>query len=43
MNESTPSDAVTPTADSATKPLGDVIAINESLIKDHLCRAKMTS
>ena len=38
MNESTPTDAATPTADSATKPLGDVIAINESLIKDHLAK-----
>ena len=35
MNESTPSDAVAPGADSATKPLGDVIAINEAVIKDH--------
>ena len=38
MNKDTPTDAATPTADSATKPLGDVIAINESLIKDHLAK-----
>ena len=38
MNKETPSDAAAPTADSATKPLGDVIAINESLIKDHLAK-----
>lgn len=36
MNEGTPSDAPAPAADSPTKPLGDVIAINEGLIKDHL-------
>ena len=36
MNEGTPSDAAAPAADSPTKPLGDVIAINEGLIKDHL-------
>ena len=38
MNDSTPTDAAAPTADSATKPLGDVIAINEALIKDHLSK-----
>jgi len=38
MNDSTPSDAAAATADSATKPLGDVIAINEALIKDHLSK-----
>lgn len=36
MNEGTPSDTVAPDADSPTKPLGEVIAINEGLIKDHL-------
>jgi len=36
MNESTPSDAAAATADSPMKPLGDVIAINEGVIKDHL-------
>jgi len=36
MNEGTPSGPAAPAADSATKPLGDVIAINEGLIKDHL-------
>lgn len=36
MNEGIPSDAATPAVDGSTKPLGDVIAINEGLIKDHL-------
>lgn len=36
MNEGTRSDAVAPGANSPTKPLGEVIAINEGLIKDHL-------
>lgn len=36
MNEGIPSDAATPVVNSSTKPLGDVIAINEGLIKDHL-------
>lgn len=36
MNEGTPSDAAAPAAASSTKPLGEVIAINEGLIKDHL-------
>jgi len=38
MNESTPTDAAATAADSATQPLGDVIAINEALIKDHLAK-----
>lgn len=36
MNEGTPPGASAPVPDSQTKPLGDVIAINEGLIKDHL-------
>jgi transposase-like protein len=36
MNEGTPSGPAAPGLDSASKPLGDVIAINEGLIKDHL-------
>jgi len=36
MNEDSTSDAAAPGADSSSKPLGDVIAINEGLIKDHL-------
>ena len=36
MNEGTPPGASAPAPDSQTKPLGDVIAINEGLIKDHL-------
>src|SRR5271157_4708676 len=36
MNEGTPSGPAAPAADSQTKPLGDVIAINEGVIKDHL-------
>ena len=36
MNEGTPSDAAATVADSPIKPLGEVIAINEALIKDHL-------
>ena len=38
MNEGKPTDAAAPAVDSPTKPLGDVIAINEGLIKDHLDR-----
>ena len=38
MNQATTSDAAAPAADSPTKPLGDVIAINEGLIRDHLDR-----
>ncbi len=36
MNEGTPPGASAPAPDNQTKPLGDVIAINEGLIKDHL-------
>lgn len=36
MNEGTPSDAAATVADGPIKPLGEVIAINEALIKDHL-------
>ena len=36
MNEGTPSGPAAPGPDTASKPLGDVIAINEGLIKDHL-------
>jgi hypothetical protein len=36
MNEGTPPGASAPAPDSQTKPPGDVIAINEGLIKDHL-------
>jgi transposase-like protein len=36
MNEGTPSDAGAPAAASSPKPLGEVIAINEGLIRDHL-------
>jgi hypothetical protein len=36
MNEGTPSGPAAPGPDSTSKPLGDVIAINEGLIKDHL-------
>ena len=36
MNEDQPTETTAATADSAVKPLGDVIAINEGLIKDHL-------
>jgi hypothetical protein len=32
MNEGTPSGPVAPAEDSSTKPIGDVIAINEGLI-----------
>ena len=35
MNEDSTSNAAAPGADSSSKPLGDVIAINEGLIKDH--------
>ena len=43
MNESTPSDAAAATANSAPKPFGDVIAINEGLIKDHLNKVVVTT
>jgi transposase-like protein len=43
MNEGTPSDAAAPAAGSPTKPLGDVIAINEGLIKDHLDKIVKTT
>jgi transposase-like protein len=36
MNEDRPTETPGATADNAAKPLGDVIAINEGLIKDHL-------
>ena len=36
MNEDTRTNAAATAADSSTKPLGDVIAINEGVIKDHL-------
>ena len=43
MNEGTPSDAAATAADSQSKPLGDVIAINEGLIKDHLSKIVVTT
>jgi transposase-like protein len=43
MNEGPPSDAAAPAAGSPTKPLGDVIAINEGLIKDHLDKSVKTT
>jgi putative transposase len=43
MNEGKPTDAAAPAADSATKPLGDVIVINEGLIKDHLDKIVKTT
>ncbi|MDD2765684.1 MAG: IS256 family transposase [Opitutaceae bacterium] len=43
MNEGTPSDASAAAADSQSKPLGDVIAINEGLIKDHLNKIVVTT
>lgn len=43
MNEDHPSEAAAPAADRAPKPLGDVIAINESLIKDHLSKVVVTT
>ena len=42
MNEDKPSDAAAPAVDSPTKPLGDVIAINEGL-KDHLDKIVKTT
>ena len=36
MNENTPTNTAAPATNSATKPLGEVIAINEAMIKDHL-------
>ncbi len=43
MNEGTPSDAAATAADSQSKPLGDVIAINEGLIRDHLSKIVVTT
>lgn len=43
MNESTASDAAATAAASATKPLGDVIAINEGLIRYHLGKIVVTT
>src|SRR5271165_6774516 len=43
MNEGTPSGPAAPAADSQTKPLGDVIAINEGVIKDHLNKVVVTT
>jgi hypothetical protein len=43
MNEDRSSDAAAPSADSPAKPLGDVIAINEGLIKDHLDKIVVTT
>lgn len=43
MNEDTTPDAAATVAASATKPLGDVIAINEGLIKDHLNKVVVTT
>jgi transposase-like protein len=43
MNEGPPSDAAAPAAGSPTKPLGDVIAINEGLIEDHLDKIVKTT
>lgn len=43
MNEDRSSEAAAPAADSPTKPLGDVIAINEGLIKDHLDQIVVTT
>ena len=43
MNESTASDAGATAAASATKPLGDVIAINEGLMEDHLGKIVVTT
>jgi len=43
MNEDMTSDPSAPAADSQTNPLGDVIAINEGLIKDHLNKIVVTT
>ena len=43
MNEDPSTDAGAPVATSPTKPLGDVIAINEGLIKDHLDKIVVTT
>ena len=43
MNEGTTPDAAATAATSTTKPLGDVIAINEGLIKDHLDKIVVTT
>jgi len=43
MNEDNRCDAAAPAAACPTKPLGDVIAINEGLIKDHLDKIVVTT
>ena len=43
MNEGTTPDAAATAATSTTNPLGDVIAINEGLIKDHLDKIVVTT
>src|SRR5690348_10496475 len=43
MNEDKSSDAAAPIAGSPTKPFGDVIAINEGLIKEHLDKIVVTT
>ena len=43
MNEGTPPDTAADAADSQSKPFGDVIAINEGLIKDHLSKIVVTT
>src|ERR1017187_5906183 len=43
MNEGTPPGASAPAPDSQSKALGDVIAINEGLIKDHLNKIVVTT
>ena len=43
MNEDKSSDAAAPIAGSPTQPFGDVIAINEGLIKEHLDKIVVTT
>ena len=44
MNDDIPADtAASPAASTPTKPLGDVISINEGLIKDHLNKVVVTT
>jgi putative transposase len=44
MNDDIPADTVASSAASTpTKPLGDVISINEGLIKDHLNKVVVTT
>jgi transposase-like protein len=43
MNERTSSDAAAPAAEGPAKPLGQVIAIDEGLIKDHLNKVVVTT